>query len=547
MSDELSCYYADLLDGSYACVDRIVLSAYNPICYTPGGFRTWWRRLWNGSDEQLDDAHLMRMAGRFSRRLYAFAKSQGIPVIDCERGQRKHEIAEEYLATHPRVEGLFLILVARALAPVWKVHRSKQGTIRELLQQKPYVKHYSFHILDQQWGHVTIKMSGHPPFGAQIILNGHEYVARQAKQNGITFSKEGNCFTSISDAAGLAKVADTLSAEPAIGCLNQVCERWIYTCLSLALDSEEQAACDFRYQYSIYQGEYSHNLLFRVGGQMEQVFQGLIDRTRVRLNVNHLKTIFGAKARPRRNRKGKRPHLGMAVETPTYDLTIFKLHFGKLTLKGYTKGERVLRFEAVVHNTRELRCGRLLAKFTQIVNRLKTMLETFLDHLHCAEVSFIAADTLEQLPTPSQVGKTRVGGIDPNKSRMRAALKAVLALAPSPKGFTVSQFASQVRAITGQSEQEYGARRAAYDLKKIRGKDLVTKLGSSRHYQPLAQGLKTVTALLVLREKVIEPLLNGIATPRLGRKPKNWSRIDQHYETLRLNMRDLFNELGLAA
>lgn len=528
MTDELSGYYADLLDGSYAGVDRIVLSAYNPICYTPGGFRTWWRRLWNGSDEQLDDAHLMRLAGRFSRRLHAFAKSRGIRVIDCERGERKHEIAEEYLVTRRTVQGLFLILVARALAPVWKVHRSKKGTIRELVQPKPYVKHYSFHIWDQEWGHVTIKMSGHPPFGAQIILHGHEYVARQAKQSGITFTKEGNCFTSISDAAGLARVADTLSAEPAIGRLNQVCERWIYTCLSLALDSEEQAASDFRYQYSIYQGEYSHNLLFRVGGQMEQVFQGLIDRTRVRLNVKHLKTIFGAQARPHRDRKGKKPHLGMAIETPTYDLTIFKLHFGKLTLKGYTKGERLLRFEAVVHNTRELGCDRLLAKFTQIVNRLKTMLEAFLDHLHCVDVSFIATDTLEQLPTPSPVGKTRVGGIDPNKPRMRAALGAVLALAPSPKGFTVSEFASQVRALSGQNEQEYGVRRAAYDFKKIRGKGLVARVGSGRRYQPLSQGLQAIAALLVLRDKVIRPLLAGVATPRLGRKPNNWSRIDQH-------------------
>ena len=50
------------------------------------------------------------------------------------------------------------------------------------------------------------------------------------------------------------------------------------------------------------------------------------------------------------------------VETPAYDLTIFKLHFGKLTLKAYTKGECVLRFEAIVHNTKELRCGRLLER-----------------------------------------------------------------------------------------------------------------------------------------------------------------------------------------
>jgi hypothetical protein len=43
----------------------------------------------------------------------------------------------------------------------------------------PYFNHYSFHILDPDWGHLTIKISGHPPFPAQVILNDHEYVACQ--------------------------------------------------------------------------------------------------------------------------------------------------------------------------------------------------------------------------------------------------------------------------------------------------------------------------------------------------------------------------------
>ena len=53
----------------------------------------------------------------------------------------------------------------------------------------PYVNHYSFHILDRDWGHVTIRMSGHPPFPVQIILNGHEYVDRQARKAGIMFTR----------------------------------------------------------------------------------------------------------------------------------------------------------------------------------------------------------------------------------------------------------------------------------------------------------------------------------------------------------------------
>ena len=60
-----------------------------------------------------------------------------------------------------------------------------------------------------------------------------------------------------------------------------------------------------------------------------------------------------------------------------------------------------------MHNTRELGCSRLLARFTQIVSRLNTMLEAFLDHLHCVDISFKAADTLEKLATPAQAGKTR--------------------------------------------------------------------------------------------------------------------------------------------
>ena len=74
MADELSQRYGDLLEGSYDCVDRIVLNAYFRLCYSGGGFREWWRRLM-GTEEKLDNAHLMRMAGRFSRRVRGFARA----------------------------------------------------------------------------------------------------------------------------------------------------------------------------------------------------------------------------------------------------------------------------------------------------------------------------------------------------------------------------------------------------------------------------------------------------------------------------------------
>ena len=550
MMDEFTRAHGDLLTGSYDCTDRVVLNAYNPLCHSAGGFREWWRRLNGGSDEDLDNAHLMRMAGRLSRRVRGFAKREAIPVIDCGKGERKHRIAEEYLLEHPEAQGLFLILVARAVAPVWEVRRSSKR-IFSIVKRLAFVNHYSFHIMDPEWGHVTIKMSGHPPFPAQVILNGHEYVACQARSRGVEFRKEENCFTHFSSAAELARVADTLSEPRTVGRLSQLCERWIYSsCLCFALDSAEQQRTGFRYEYSVYQVEYSRNLLFQVGAQMQQVFEAMVDRTRRRLDLREIRTIVGREQRPRtrphRDRNPK-PQVMVVTETPRYGLTVFKLHFGQLTLKVYTKGERVLRFEAIVHNTKALGCGRVVAKFPLVLAKLKAMLARFLDHLRWMDSPFVSDDTLDRLPLPCSIGKAQVGGIDPNNPRMRGVLAAVLALAASPNGFRVGDLAGKVREITGQTISQYGSHRAAYDLKKLRAKGLVSRVGASRRYEVPAAGIRTIAALSVLRDQVIKPLLASAKTPTGRPNRKTALSIDDHYRTLRADMEDLFADLHIAA
>jgi hypothetical protein len=93
--------------------------------------------------------------------------------------------------------------------------------------------------------------SGHPPFPAQARLNGHEYWP--------------------------AKLVDI----------------------------EEQERSRFQYQYSNCQIEYSRNLVFEVGGYMEQVFQALIDRSRAPLDLKTIKTILGYQRRPRYRKRKK--------------------------------------------------------------------------------------------------------------------------------------------------------------------------------------------------------------------------------------------------
>jgi len=542
-NDDFTEYNEELLEGRYDCADRIVLNGYFPLGQQGGGFRHWWRQL-TGSDQSLDQDHLQKMAGRFSRRVHAYAKEKHIPLLHCQTGVRKHELAQEHLPRDPNFQGLFLVLVAKAPGLVWEVRTCKNGIPH--LERKtpwPYVNHYYFHFLDKEWGHITIKMSGHPPFGIQVMLNGHEWVERRARQQTISLVKEGNCFVGGSFQA-LDQVADTLRAPHVIGRLAKVCDRWVYSsCLCFALSLEEQERSGFHYRYSCYQLEYSRNLLFERGTVLDGVFQGLIDRTRSLLDVGKVKTIFGWKHRL--HHRGLRCE--RVVDESAYDLTVFKVHFRRLTLKMYDKGGRVLRIEAMAHNVKDLRCGKGLEKLPILLAKLQRMVIDFLNVLCAAHLSFLDNGVLDTLPQPTQRGTSRLAGVDLQKPRMQVVSEAVLALAPKPGGFTSTELAEKTRALMGDGLLSYTPRQAFYDLNKLRGKDLVERVEKTRRYRCPTVGIRTLAGILILREKVIKPVLAGAGRKHPGRPPKNIHLIDKHYENLQREMFRTFEALGLAA
>jgi len=114
----------------------------------------------------------------------------------------------------------------------------------------------------------------------------------------------------------------------------------------------------------------------------------------------------------------------------------------------------------------------------------------------------------DHLPRPGVVGAGRVSGISLDSARIRTVLAAVVTLAPAPGGFTVADLTTKVHALTGKTH--YTTRQGAYDLRKLPGKHLIDKPGRGRRYQIEPIAVRTVTALLTLREQVIAPILAGV-------------------------------------
>jgi hypothetical protein len=101
-----------------------------------------------------------------------------------------------------------------------------------------------------------------------------------------------------------------------------------------------------------------------------------------------------------------------------------------------------------------------------------------------------------------------------NGGETAPALAVVLALSLAPKGFIVSELVSKVQSISGLSDSQCGKRRAAYDLKNLRGKKLLEISG--RRYRGTAEHLRTIAAVSILRDRVIRPLLAGSGKLKTG-------------------------------
>ena len=238
-------------------------------------------------------------------------------------------------------------------------------------------------------------------------------------------------------------------------------------------------------------------------------------------------------------------YVARSPETPQFDLTILRIRFGRLTLKIHTKGERVLRIEAMAHNAGDLGCRLGASYFPEAVEALRRMVDRFVEVLDCLDTTFVDAWLLDRLPRPGRLGAVRVGGIDINRPRARAVMQALLALSPNPAGFTSSELATKVARLL--KDERHSPRRAAYDLRKFRCKGLAARIPRSRRYLVDPSALRAMAALLLLRDKVVCPLLAAASSSSRAPGPRITSTLDQRYAGVHHEMRSLFDTVGIAA
>jgi hypothetical protein len=104
-------------------IDRLYLNGYVPMLQTEGGFVHFVRdRL---GLPIASTAAVAGMTAAFVKSIEQFAETAGVDVVTFRKGQRKDDVAKEYLARYGFREGVLFIGKAQEKARVFRTIRKK--------------------------------------------------------------------------------------------------------------------------------------------------------------------------------------------------------------------------------------------------------------------------------------------------------------------------------------------------------------------------------------------------------------------------------------
>lgn len=185
---------ADHVTLDLECIDRLYLNLYVPILQSEPGVAYFWRH--HRGYQFASSALMAPMSNGFVANIERFAEEEHIDLISFRKGQRKEDIAKDYLAKFPLEEGVLFIGKAQEKTKVVRTQRRRNpktgATYAWLVNSTALVNHYYFYCLDRDFGPFFIKFSSYFPYNGKVCLNGHEFAKRQLAKRGIAFTALDN-------------------------------------------------------------------------------------------------------------------------------------------------------------------------------------------------------------------------------------------------------------------------------------------------------------------------------------------------------------------
>ncbi|MDN5858524.1 MAG: hypothetical protein L0H84_07860, partial [Pseudonocardia sp.] len=491
-------------------IDRMYLNVWQPRLAYGGGVQGFFvaHRGYHYASTALMDP----MTKAFVADIHGFVAARGLELVHFGKGQRKDDLAQEFLARFPDEEGVLFVGRAQEKASVWhtqrRYNRATGGSYAWLVRSTAFINFFYFYCVDADFGPFFIKFSTYFPYTAKLCINGNEWAKRQAAKAGIGFEPLDNGFAAVEDVPALQAICDSLGSQQ----IDALLRKWLRILPNPFTDADEAAG--YRYELSVLQAELSlTQMLDRpVSGRIffEQVLHDNLDIGR----PDQVSLIFDRRIR----RTGRHPTPSRFRTRVITNGVVPSLHldYKHAKVKQYHKQGRALRTETTINNTRDFGLSKRLT-----ANNLAALRQIgFTANRRLLGVQRLSHDPIRgaqaftdlTAPIVTDTG-ARIPGLRFGDPRVHALLQALLVHRLLPNGFTNRELRALIAPLLGTTTEHIAAGKMTYDLRRLRVHELIERIPRTNRYVVTDLGLSYALLFTNAHDHLLRTGLAEITDP----------------------------------
>lgn len=490
-------------------IDRMYLNAYVPQLQRELGVVSFFR--FHRGHTFASSALMDPISKAFVARIEEFVRKNEIPMLAFLKGQRKDDIAREYLRRFPAEEGVLFVGKAQEKTGVFRTERRRDEAGRPypwIVRSTAMVNHFYFYCVDRDFGPFFLKFCTYFPYTAKLCLNGHEYVKRQLTRKGIAHEALDNSVVSCKDPERLQALCDGLSGEK----IDALLRKWLRLLPHPFLRKDREAG--YRYQLSILQAEFSLTQVLDRPLHGRTFFEEVIRENLDLGRPDQVQLIF--------QRRVTRRTPGRFRTRVLTDGVVPSLHvdYKRSRIKQYHKEGRALRTETTINNTRDFDIGKNLKNLPALREIGFQANRRLLDVQRITHDSVLGDTEFQQLQKPGRVRGQRVPALRFGDPRVQALLSALVVFRLLPEGFSNREMREHLAPLLGLRPTAITSGKVGYDLRRLRLHRMIERIPRTHRYRPTPQGFRTALFFTRVYARILRPGLATIAPDAIASDPR---------------------------
>jgi hypothetical protein len=477
------------------CIDRMYLNLYVPVLQSEPGVAWFFR---NHRGHHFASSALMApMTRGFVDRIEAFAQREGIEILNFRKGQRKEDVAHDYLERFSAEEGVLFIGKAQEKTGVIRTERRRNSrtgaSYAWLTKGTAVVNQYYFYCVDCDFGPFFLKFCSYFPYNAKLCINGHEYLKRQLARRKIPFEPLDNGILSCTDREQMQQVADQLNEDK----IDALARKWLRR-LPHPFARKDRAA-GILYNISILQAEFSLTQVFDrpLTGRVffEQVIRDNLDAGR----PDQVQLIF--------DRRVTRRTPGRFRTRVLTEGVVPSLHvdYKNTKIKQYHKEARGLRTETTINDTRDFALGKRLQNLSALRKVGFTANRRLISVQRISHDPQIGEDAFNQIHRPIEHDGQHAAALRFGDPRVLALLGALILFRLLPRGFSNRALRLHVAPLLGLGAACMTQGKMTYDLRRLRLHGLIERIPRSHRYRVTDFGFRSAVLLTRSYSRLLRP------------------------------------------